>query len=70
MRYYRSKTGKVVHYPACTRLGQAKPWVWAEDKSNALIAQHMALMGISPCRLCRPPLWPGRVHLRLVSNDD
>jgi hypothetical protein len=69
-RYYRSKTGKVVHYPYCTRVTQnARPWRWADDKSDALIAMHMAEKGINPCRLCRPPLWPMRAYLRVVNGD-
>ena len=68
-RYYRSKTGTVVHRPDCTRLGKAVPWRWAEGKSDGLIAMHMAEKGVVPCKLCAPPLWPTRVNMRLVSGD-
>ena len=70
MKYYRSKTGEVVHRPDCTRLGGALPWHWAEGRSNAYIAMQMAEKGVRPCKLCNPPLWPTNYHFRLVSNGD
>lgn len=70
MRYYRNRIGTVVHYAHCDKVTpNSVPWAWAETKSNALIALHMAEKGIAPCRLCNPPLYPARAHLRLVSGE-
>jgi hypothetical protein len=70
-RYYRSKTGKIVHWHYCERKGEtAVPWVWAERKSDRRIVQEMARNGVRPCRVCSPPLWPAVAYLKLVSGGD
>ena len=70
-KYYRNQHGTVVHYAYCTKVTpKSKPWLWADWKSDSLIALYMSENGVAPCRLCRPPLWPegrsGAPMLRII----
>lgn len=70
-RYYRNKSGTIVHWNHCERMGKtALPWHWAEGKSERIIALRMFEHKIRPCKTCNPPLWPALAHIRLVVNGD
>lgn len=67
----RNRQGTVVHYSSCTKItSNSVQWLWAEGKSDALIAYVMSKNGIAPCRLCGPPLYPSRNTMRVVNGDD
>jgi hypothetical protein len=54
-RLVRTRGGAVVHLEACTAITtNAKPWEWAEDRTDDEIRRSLAMIGSRACTVCKP----------------
>jgi methylphosphotriester-DNA--protein-cysteine methyltransferase len=49
----RSRWGNVYHRADCPRLKASLPWIWAEGKTRAEVAETLR-NGLRPCQQCKP----------------
>lgn len=53
VRFFRDKTGRTVHLAGCKVRGHRVPWLWANDRSDHVVATTiLATPWLRPCTRC------------------